>query len=87
MLPGWSPRPITVPILLVLCVAGAWAAEIQGKIQSVDTSDRSVVLDDGTKLWVAEGLSMDSLQAGADVKASYEDRDGKNVATSVKVNK
>jgi len=68
-------------------VAGAWAAEIQGKIQSVDTSDRSVVLDDGTKLWVAEGLSMDSLQAGADVKASYEDRDGKNVATSVEVNK
>jgi len=68
-------------------VAGAWAAEIQGKIQSVDTSDRSVVLDDGTKLWVAEGLSMDSLQAGADVKASCEDRDGKNVATSVEVNK
>ncbi len=68
-------------------MAGAWAAEIQGKIQSVDTSDRSVVLDDGTKLWVAEGLSMDSLQAGADVKASYEDRDGKNVATSVEVNK
>ena len=46
-----------------------------------------MVLDDGTKLWVAEGLSMDSLQAGADVKASYEDRDGKNVATSVEVNK
>jgi len=68
-------------------VAGAWAAEIQGKIQSVDTSDRSVVLDDGTKLWVAEGLSMDSLQAGADVNASCEDRDGKNVATSVEVNK
>jgi len=78
---------ITAAILLVLSVAGAWAAEIQGKIQSVDTSDRSVVLDDGTKLWVAEGLSMDSLQAGADVKASYEDRDGKNVATSVEVNK
>jgi len=82
-----SVLAITVAILLVLSVAGAWAAEIQGKIQSVDTSDRSVVLDDGTKLWVAEGLSMDSLQAGADVKASYEDRDGKNVATSVEVNK
>ena len=82
-----SVLAVTVAILLVLSVAGAWAAEIQGKIQSVDTSDRSVVLDDGTKLWVAEGLSMDSLQAGADVKASYEDRDGKNVATSVEVNK
>jgi len=30
---------------------------------------------------------MDALQAGADVKASYEERDGKNVATSVEINK
>ena len=78
---------ITVAILLVLSVAGAWAAEIQGKIQSVDTSDRSVVLDDGTKFWVVEGVPMDSLQAGADVKASYEELDGKNVATSLEVSK
>jgi hypothetical protein len=78
---------ITVAVLLVLSVAGAWAAEIQGKIQSVDPSDRSVMLDNGTKLWVAEGVSMDSLQAGADVKASYEERDGKNIATSVEVSK
>lgn len=78
---------ITVAVLLVLSVAGAWAAEIQGKIQSVDPSDRSVMLDDGTKLWVAEGVAMDSLQPGADVKASYEEKDGKNIATSVEVSK
>jgi hypothetical protein len=78
---------ITAAFLLVLSVAGAWAAEIEGKIQSVDPSDRSVTLDNGTKLWVAEGVAMDSLQAGAEVKASYEEKDGKNIATSVEVSK
>ncbi len=33
-----SVLAITVTILLVLFMAGAWAAEIQGKIQRVDTS-------------------------------------------------
>ena len=78
---------ITVAVLLVLSVAGAWAGEVQGKIQSVDPSDRSVMLDNGAKFWVAEGVSMDSLQPGADVKASYEEKDGKNIATTVEVSK
>jgi hypothetical protein len=82
-----SVLAITVAIVLVLSVAGAWAAEIEGKIQSVDTSDRSLVLQDGTRLWVAEGVPMDTLQAGAEVKASYEERDGKNILTSVEINK
>ena len=33
----------------------------------------------------AEGLSMGTLKEGASVKASYEERDGKKVATSIEV--
>jgi hypothetical protein len=51
----------------------------------VDASERSIVLDDGTQLWVAEGLAMDTLKEGASVKASYEVRDGKNVTTGFEV--
>lgn len=69
----------------VLAAGTAWAGEIEGKIQSVDPGDRVFVLEDGTKLWMAEGLSMDALKEGAKVKASFEERDGKNVATSVAV--
>ena len=76
---------IALALLLALSVAGAWAGEIEGKIQRVDTADRMFVLEDGTQLWVAEGLSMETLKAGASVKASYEERDGKKVATSVEV--
>jgi len=76
---------IALVLLLVFSVAGAWAAEIEGKIQKVDPADRMFVLEDGTQLWLAEGLQVDSLKEGASVKASYEERDGKKIATSVQV--
>ncbi len=76
---------ITLALLLGLGVTGAWAENISGKIQSVDPGERAFVLDDGSKLWVAEGISMDALKEGASVKASYEERDGKKVTTSVEV--
>ncbi len=76
---------ITLALLLGLGVTGAWAENITGKIQSVDPGERAFVLDDGSKLWVAEGVSMDALKEGASVKASYEERDGKKVATSLEV--
>ena len=76
---------IALALLLGLGIAGACAEEVSGKIQSVDPSDRTIVLDDGSKIWVAEGIPMDNLQEGKSVKASYEERDGKKVATSVEV--
>jgi hypothetical protein len=79
-------KVLSVVALAVMLAAGAaWAAEIEGKIQTIDAGDRMFVLEDGTRLWVAEGLSMDALKEGAKVKASYEERDGKNVTTSFDV--
>jgi uncharacterized protein DUF1344 len=74
---------IAVALLLVLSAVTVWAADIEGKVQRVDSTDRVIVLEDGTKLWGAEGLAMDNLKEGAKVKASYEERDGKNVMTSI----
>lgn len=76
---------IAVALLLVLSAAGAWAGEIQGKIQKVNPADRMFVLEDGTQLWVAEGLSVDTLKEGASVKATFEERDGKKVITNFEV--
>ena len=76
---------IALALLLALSVTAAWAGDIEGKIQTVDQGERAIVLEDGTKLWVAEGLSMDKLKPGAKVKASYEERDGKNITTSFEV--
>lgn len=76
---------ITLALLLAVAVVGAWAADVQGKIQQVNPGDRMVVLEDGTKLWIAEGLPMDDLKEGTSVKASYEERDGKNIVTQIDV--
>jgi hypothetical protein len=76
---------IAIGLALVLAVTGAWAEEIQGKIQKADPTERTIVLEDGTQLWVAEGLPMDKATEGATVKASYEERDGKKVVTTLDV--
>ena len=75
---------ITLALMLGLSAA-AWAGDVAGKIQSVDPGERVIVLDDGTKLWVAEGLPIDTLKEGDSVKASFEERDGKNVVTAIEV--
>lgn len=76
---------IVMAVLLVFAVAGAWAEEIQGKIKAVDVAERAFSLEDGTQLWMAEGLPLDTLKEGASVKAAYEERDGKKIVTSIEV--
>jgi Cu/Ag efflux protein CusF len=79
-------KVLGLALVALLAIAPiAMAAEIEGKIKMIDTSDRTIVLDDGTKVSVADGVSMDTLKEGTDVKVSYEERDGKNVANSVEV--
>jgi hypothetical protein len=74
-----------VTLLLTFAATPLWAAEVSGKIQKVDTGDRSIVLEDGTQLWLAESVSADALKEGATVKASYEEKDGKKVVTKIEV--
>jgi Cu/Ag efflux protein CusF len=74
-----------VALVLAFAAAPAWAEEISGKIQKVDTADRSIVLEDGTQLWLAESVSTADLKEGANVKASYEEKDGKKVVTQIEV--
>jgi hypothetical protein len=76
---------LALTLLLTLAVAGAWAADVEGKIQQVNTTDRMIVLDDGTQLYLAEGVPTDNLREGAKVKASYEEREGKKVVTGIQV--
>ena len=71
--------------MMLMGALGAWAGETEGRIQSVDPGERVVVLEDGTKLWVAEGLSLDSLREGARIRAAYEERDGKNIVIGYEV--
>ena len=79
----------------VFAVAGVAAAgEMEGKIRSVDTASKEIVLEDGGRLaWdekttiSAEGKEgrLEDLKEGAKVKATYAEKDGKNVANRLEV--
>lgn len=74
-----------VALVLAFTAMPLWAEEVSGKIQKVDPSERSIMLEDGTQLGLLEGVSTDALQEGATVMASYEERDGKKIVTEIEV--
>jgi hypothetical protein len=79
-------RHIVIAAALLIAVfapLAAFAADMEGKVQAVDTAERTFTLDNGTKVWLPEGVAIDSIKEGAEVTVSYEERDGKPVATSV----
>ena len=82
-----SALVLAVVAFVMVLAPIAWAAEVQGKIKSVDASGRMVTLDDGTQLTLPPTLTVEkqSLKPGASVKASYEEKDGQKVATSFMV--
>jgi len=65
------------------------AKEVEGKITAVDPAGKMVMLDDGTQLEIPATVKVDkkALKPGATVKASYEEKDGKKVVTSIDVKK
>ena len=75
-------------------VSLAWAADMEGKIQSIDTANNAVVLDNGSTLVCDDGTTitmegkasrLEDLKEGATVKVSYEEKDGKSVASRIEV--
>jgi hypothetical protein len=69
---------LALALTLALSLSAAAEQVKTGKILSVNPADHSIVLDDGTRLWVSEGQFAD-LSLGAEVKAAYETQGDKNV--------
>ncbi len=67
--------------------APAEAKQIEGKIKSVDPDGGVVTLEDGTRLMIPASLKVqrDALKEGATVKASYEEKGGQKIVTSIEV--
>ncbi len=84
-------------MLLALTLAStgaAVAADLEATVQSVDVAGKEVALDNGQKLVLDDATTitmegkegkLEDLKAGSKVKASYEEKDGKNVASKIEV--
>jgi hypothetical protein len=81
-------RRIVIAILMLtaaLVPLSVGAADMQGKVQSVNTDQRTFTLESSITIWLAEGVAIDSVKAGDEVTVSAEERDGKPIATSITI--
>lgn len=78
---------VLAALLLVVSVASAAGNEVEGKVKSYDQTSNTLILEDGTQISVPATVKVeaDKLKAGAMVKASFEEKDGKKTATSIEV--
>lgn len=79
----WTKSLAVLAVALTLVTTAAWAAEKTGRVQQVDPDQKRVVLDDGTELWVVQGMSLDLFIKGKNVKVMYDEKDGKKWVRSV----
>ncbi len=71
-------------LALMLAVNAASADEATGKIQSINEQTRAMTLDSGQAFTLAEGVEIDGLTPGTEVKVSFEPSDGgAHTATAV----
>lgn len=57
-------------------IGAAYAADLEGTVQSVDPATRSITLEDGKTYVVPESISVEGLAAGAKVKVTVDDTSG-----------
>jgi Protein of unknown function (DUF1344) len=83
----FSILALSVVTIVMVLAPLAYAADVQGKIKSVDPSGKMVTLDDGTMLTIPPTLKIEkqALKPGTNVKASYEEKGGEKVATALMV--
>jgi hypothetical protein len=72
---------LAIALTLALPLAAS-ADEMWGTIRYTNPADHSIVMDDGTRLWVSEGQFAE-LSLGDQVKASYETTGDKKIVTEL----
>jgi hypothetical protein len=76
-------------MLLLPAVGRMWAGDhdrtwqTHAQIRTVESGADAIVLADGTKMWIAEGLPRAWLREGVKITLVYEERDGKQIVTSI----
>ena len=60
----------------------AAAEETRGTIRSMDTTNHTIVLEDGTRLWVTEGQEA-TVSPGSYVEAAYASKGDQKIVTDL----
>ncbi|MCR4268529.1 DUF1344 domain-containing protein [Nitratireductor sp. ZSWI3] len=63
----------------------AYAAEVEGTVQTVDPATRTIALDDGTVYTAGESVDLASVTTGAKVKLTVDDTTNEVTAVEVQM--
>lgn len=74
-------KKLIIAAAVAAFVSPAFAGQMEGKVQAVDESTRTILLEDGSTYVAAEGIPLEELAAGDAVMVTYDD--GTNNATSI----
>jgi hypothetical protein len=72
-------------MVLALPLAGAWAADMEGQVKQIEVNQRVITREDGTKLYWTDSMTVKEIKQGAQVKATYEEKDGTFVLTNIQI--
>ncbi|MGH7311692.1 MAG: DUF1344 domain-containing protein [Candidatus Rokuibacteriota bacterium] len=61
--------------------------QVEGAVKTVDPAKKMVTLEDGTMLMVSDAGKLKELKPGTKIKASYDEKGGQKVTTSIQVMK
>ncbi|MEW9806961.1 DUF1344 domain-containing protein [Mesorhizobium marinum] len=71
--------------LMVLSAAPAFAAEAEGKIQSVDRDNLTITLENGKSYKLPGEFDMDAIQEGMQVLLAYDKIGDQNLITDMEL--
>lgn len=74
-------------IAMLALAHAAGAEEASGKVQAMDIQSRTILLDDGNAYTLGQGIAIEALQPGTEVKVSYEEKNGQRMATEIEPSK
>ena len=73
-------------VVVVLSAGLVAAADLQGKVKTIEVNQKVLTLDDGTKLYWTDTVTVtEAVKSGAVVKATYEEKDGRFMLKKIEV--
>ena len=70
-------------LTFLFSIGAANADEITAKITDINTDSKKITLDNGQIFSVDEDVKIEDLKEGAEVKVTYDEKDGQKTATEV----
>lgn len=71
--------------LLLMSIAGSYAADTDGEIKSIDRENLTITLESGEKFKLPGEFDVAALEEGMDIVIAYDEVDGEKLITDMQL--